>query len=112
MGVCVCRSLCYEWLFVIIIIFIIIIVVVILLLLFLSILCYVTVPLLFGSTILPWNFSSDFHYYKIEGYIHFLLVINWNVKQLDDLLVPAAGAYTFKNSINQCSLHDLQNNAF
>ena len=49
---------------------------------------------------------------KIEDYIHFLLVINWNVKQLDDLLVPAAGAYTFKNSINQCSLHDLQNNAF
>ena len=112
MGVCVCRSLCYEWLFVIIIIFIIIIVVVILLLLFLSILCYVTVPLLFGSTILPWNFSSDFHYYKIEGYIHFLLVINWNVKHLDDLLVPAASAYTFKNSMHQCSLHDLQNNAF
>ena len=83
-----------------------------LLLLLLSILCYVTVPLLFGSTILPWNFSSDFRYYKIEDYIHFLLVINWNVKQLDDLLVPAAGAYTFKNSINQCSLHDLQNNAF
>ena len=87
-----------------------------LLLLFLLLLslfsCYVTAWLLFWSTILPWNFSFDFQYYKTENYIHFHLVINWHVKRLGELFLPAAGADTFNNSMHQYSLHGLQNNAF
>ena len=33
------------------------------------------------------------------------------MKQVDELLVPAGGAHTFKNIMHRYSLHELQNNA-
>ena len=72
-------------------------------------LCYCVIAVLKYN--FAMEFSFDFQYYKTENYIHFHLVINWHVKRLGELFLPAAGADTFNNSMHQYSLHGLQNNA-